>query len=168
MTSPLRIDPKCLSGEESSIKSPKKNQIKVRLEAATPRKFFWQTSLPTDETDIASPKHRTTQNLLYNDVMRSRHSSGTTQTTGAKVKKIVTLDLTEILIKRANQDEVTVADMAVHHNTEYFPDFLRLRSELFLWLIMLAGIYYTLPVFQLVYYYQELMISQVEDNPIRA
>ena len=51
---------------------------------------------------------------------------------------------------------VTVADMAVfHHNPRYFPNFLKLRSDLFLYLILMAGIYYTLPVFQLVYYYQK-------------
>ena len=46
--------------------------------------------------------------------------------------------------------------MAVfHHNPKYFPNFLKLRSDLFLYLILMAGIYYTLPVFQLVLYYQE-------------
>ena len=51
---------------------------------------------------------------------------------------------------------ISVLDMSVfHHNPEYFPNFMKLRSEMFLYLILLAGIYYTLPVFQLVYYYQE-------------
>lgn len=50
---------------------------------------------------------------------------------------------------------VTVADMSFYHNSDYFPNTLKLRSDLFVWLIFLAGIFYTLPVFQLVYYYQE-------------
>ena len=146
-----------------SFKSPgpestKANGIKEELEVAQPKRLFWQTSLPTDETDAPSPLHRTTQNLLYNNIMRSRHPSESTPSSDVKVTKVVTLDLTEVLKRRANKEEVTVADMAVHHNKEYFPNFLRLRSELFLWLIMLAGIYYTLPVFQLVYYYQETAI----------
>ena len=70
--------------------------------------------------------------------IRSRHPSESSPTEGVKVKKVVTLDLTEVLKRRANKEEVTVADMAVHHNKEYFPNFLRLRSELFLWLICLC------------------------------
>lgn len=65
------------------------------------------------------------------------------------VRKYITVDTSKLKQKRANREDVTVADMAVfHHNPEYFPNYLRLRSELFLYLILLAGIYYTLPVFQ--------------------
>ena len=100
------------------------------------------------------------ENLLPSTVMMPRQPSPSEneQTSGAQIKRVVTLDLTEISRKRANRAEVTVADMAVYYNKEYFPNFLKLRSELFLWLIILVGIYYTLPVFQLVYYYQETAI----------
>eukprot|EP00092_Neocalanus_flemingeri_P029565 GFUD01032111.1.p1 GENE.GFUD01032111.1~~GFUD01032111.1.p1 ORF type:complete len:873 (+),score=223.26 GFUD01032111.1:44-2662(+) len=144
-------------GDELNQQNTTTNGVKLRFKE--PSKFFWQNPLPPpDQSDAPTTGTQTTHNLLYNNVMRSRHPSENTETSGLKVKKIVTLDLTEILKKRANRKEVTVADMAVHYNKEYFPNFMRMRSELFLWLILLAGIYYTLPVFQLVYYYQETAI----------
>ena len=65
------------------------------------------------------------------------------------------LDMSEVSKKRSNRETRNVADMAVHDDKEYFPNFLKLRFEMFVWLITLTRIFYTLPVFQLVYYYQE-------------
>eukprot|EP00092_Neocalanus_flemingeri_P010561 GFUD01011377.1.p1 GENE.GFUD01011377.1~~GFUD01011377.1.p1 ORF type:complete len:900 (-),score=228.82 GFUD01011377.1:79-2778(-) len=155
--SPEERDSKCISGDELNQQNTTTDGVKLKFKQ--PSKFFWQNPLPPpDQADAPTTGTQTTHNLLFNNVMRSRHPSENTETSGLKVKKIVTLDLTEILKKRANRKEVTVADMAVHYNKEYFPNFMRMRSELFLWLILLAGIYYTLPVFQLVYYYQETSI----------
>ena len=64
-----------------------------------------------------------------------------------------------IIIKNYFRLNVTVADMSFYHDPDYFPSTLKLRSDLFVWLIFLAGIYYTLPVFQLVYYYQETSLK---------
>ena len=83
-------------------------------------------------------------------------SANSEERNDSMVEKYVMVNTANLKQKRANRENVTVADMAVfHHNPRYFPNYMRLRSEMFLYLILLAGIYYTLPVFQLVYYYQE-------------
>ena len=90
------------------------------------------------------------------DWYRTRQGSGSEERKESLVEKYITVNTSSLKKKRSKRENVTVADLAVfHHNPRYFPHYRSLRSEMFLYLILLAGIYYTLPVFQLVYYYQE-------------
>jgi hypothetical protein len=120
-----------------------------------PRKFPWQdTWKEPDELDGV----RRGQTIRQEHV-RSRHASEATQEELPYIKKVVTLDKKKIKTKRANSD-VTLADLAVRSNPEYFKDFLWRRSEQFVWIVFVVGIYYTLPVFQLVLYYQNVSLTK--------
>ncbi len=44
---------------------------------------------------------------------------------------------------------LTLADLSLTYDKELFPDTLRMKSSLYLWIILVVGIFYTLPVIQL-------------------
>ena len=75
------------------------------------------------------------------------------------VQKFITLDKKAIKTKRTDS-KVMVEDMSVCANPEYFPNYLWKRSDQFVWNVFIVGIYYTLPVFQLVLYYQNVSLEK--------
>ena len=119
-----------------------------------PRQFFWQQSV---EEDDATDGCQGSKCITLNHV-RSRHASEATLEEIPYLKKIVTLNKDTVKQQRQSSN-VTLADMAIHNNPEYFPNFMWLRSEQFVWNLFMVGIYYTLPVFQLVFYYQNMSLS---------
>ena len=42
-----------------------------------------------------------------------------------------------------------LSDLTLTYDKELFPDTLKMKSSLYLWIIMLMGVFYTLPVAQL-------------------
>ena len=151
-----------IQSSPDNINTEASNEItNKRLKESKPRRLPYQESIEIEDTlDGPLYKHRNIHQLLHDNCVRSRNNSGTNATgSEAYVTKVIIVDKDKIKQKRTDAENVNVADMAVYHNPDYFPNFLSLRSDMFVWLIFLAGIYYTLPVFQLVYYYQETSIK---------
>ena len=136
-------------GEEQGEAGPATagNQHKIRRDS----KFRWQKTL-SEESGDALDGARPSKTLTSRHV-RSRHSSENTQKEIPYLKKVVTLDKATLKSLRAS-DNITLADMAVRSNPEYFKHFMWKSSGQFVWNVFMVGIYYTLPVFQLALYYQ--------------
>jgi len=109
-----------------------------------------QQTSPLDQPDAAIGTAAKSVLPNLEECVRSRHSSGN----HPAVKKVVEIDKTKVKIWREHPD-VTVAFMSLEHDRRRFPNSMRMRSEMFGWLIIIVGIYYTLPVFQLVFHHQE-------------
>jgi len=121
-------------------------------------KFCWQEEEEDTTNDATDGAAVSRTHTITQEHVRERHASGNT-TENTHVKKVVTLDKKKIKARRVHSD-VKVADMAVCANPEYFKNFLWQRSEQFVWNVFIVGIYYTLPVFQLVLYYQNVSLEK--------
>ena len=131
---------------------------KVRLEAKDPFVFFWQDS-KEEEEEIQRTVDVPDRAIQAPQPLRVRHASEGTTNEMPAVKKFITLDKEAIKTKRADSN-VMVEDMSVCANPEYFPNYLWKRSDQFVWNVFIVGIYYTLPVFQLVLYYQNVSLEK--------
>ena len=131
---------------------------KVRLEAKDPFVFFWQDS-KEEEEEIEISVDVPDRAIQAPQPLRVRHASEATANEMPAVKKFITLDEKAIKTKRADS-KVMVEDMSVCVNPEYFPNYLWKRSDQFVWNVFIVGIYYTLPVFQLVLYYQNVSLEK--------
>ena len=129
--------------------------MKKALSIAVTHKLFYQDSLASvseDEFDGRTLSQRThgyirqekmnKMRIFYNNIIRSRHPSSD----NSYVTKIVELDKKKLKERRFDRfnirvkkkgvdlityfrDNVTVADLTVHHDREYFADFVTLRSQ---------------------------------------
>ena len=124
------------------------------LEGTKARRFKWQQKRMETKLELADKVNYDSQ---FMDIQNQAARASTDAPDGPLrvVKSFVTLDMKKVQEKRADRKNVRVADMAIKHNKDLFPNFIRMRSDMFVWLISVAGIYYTLPVVQLVFYYQE-------------
>merc|ERR1719500_60345 len=153
------------------VLSPEENQVsvnetspccggspKVRLEPKEPFRFFWQ-DLKQEEEEIQKTDVDVTDRAIQApQPLRIRHASEATTNEMPAVQKFITLDKKAIKTKRTDS-KVMVEDMSVCANPEYFPNYLWKRSDQFVWNVFIVGIYYTLPVFQLVLYYQNVSLE---------
>jgi len=131
---------------------------KVRLEPKEPFVFLWQDS-KLEEEEIQKSEDVTDKAIQAPQPLRIRHASEATTNEMPAVQKFITLDKKAIKTKRADS-KVMVEDMSVCANPEYFPNYLWKRSDQFVWNVFIVGIYYTLPVFQLVLYYQNVSLEK--------
>ena len=121
-------------------------------DTTTPFLCFWQEKKAVvDEVDSAIAASRLPMAVSphFSDLVRSRHNSGSNPI----IKKVVEIDKEKVKEARADP-KVTVAVMSLQVDTKRFPNTVRMRSEMFGWLVVIVGIYYSLPVFQLVFNYQ--------------
>ena len=51
--------------------------------------------------------------------------------------------------ERRKEDNLTLNDLAIKYDKDLFPNSIKLKSSLYLWIISLMGIFYTIPVSQL-------------------
>ena len=131
---------------------------KPSLESKQPLVFFWQDS-KQEEEEVHKTVDVTDRAIQAPQPVRIRHASEATAKEMPAVQQIITLDKEAIKTKRANS-KVMVEDMSVRANPEYFPNYLWKRSDQFVWNVFIVGIYYTLPVFQLVLYYQNVSLEK--------
>ena len=52
--------------------------------------------------------------------------------------------------KSRSKTQLTLDDLALKMDTELFPNSLKLKSSLYVWIIFLMGTFYTVPVLQLI------------------
>jgi len=131
---------------------------KVRLEPKAPFVFLWQKS-QQEEEEIQKNVDVPDRAIQAPQPLRIRHASEATTKEMPAVQKFITLDKKVIKTKRTDS-KVMVEDMSVCTNPEYFPNYLWKRSDQFVWNVFIVGIYYTLPVFQLVLYYQNVSLEK--------
>ncbi len=66
-------------------------------------------------------------------------------------------------LKRRQEENLRLADLATTMDKELFPNALKLKSSLYLWIILLMGVFYTLPVLQLILTDQKEMNAGNQD-----
>ncbi|CAB4061962.1 unnamed protein product [Lepeophtheirus salmonis] len=80
-----------------------------------------------------------------------------------KFMEIVIIDKEEVQ-KIRNQKDLTLKDLAITCDYDRFPHTLHMKSSLYVWIIFLMGIFYSLPVFQLVKNYEKLSDKSGDEN----
>ena len=134
--------------------------------------LWWQVGKPRSSQDFNhdQPDHgtQTTKNPFYNNVIRSRSDSGDQQHPNSDkqnsdlVKKMFTLNKSAVKKIRRNsgQTDLMLDSMCIYfYDTAAFRNNLKLRSEAYMWMVVLMGIFYTLPVFQMALFNQKYSVS---------
>ena len=131
-----------------------------RLEGKEPLVFCWQDSTQEEQRqEIQKNTDEPDRAVQFTQPLRIRHASEATAKEMPAVQKFITLDKKAVKTKRTLSSP-KVEDMSVCANPEYFPNYLWKRSDQFVWNVFIVGIYYTLPVFQLVLYYQNVSLEK--------
>ena len=137
----------------------------------TARPFlFWYQKMKVDEEEqeeeVDGPgAKRTTKHPFFHPVIVSRQNTRDQLAGDESVhvfRKIVTLDISQLRSRRSlgSRDGLRLSDMCVYfYDKDAFRSALHLRSMSYLWMTILMGIFYTLPVFQLVLHYQETSVN---------
>ena len=129
--------------------------------------FPWQNTeslVESEDTVDFRETENTTCNPLYRSVIRSRVNSrdGSTNSNQHEtdlIKKVFHLNEGKLREKR-KLENLAVSDMCVFlYDKEAFKSRIHMRSTSYLWLTILMGIFYTLPVVQLVLYYQDISLQ---------